>query len=122
MLHRAYEGGVIGAQMTWSGRNFDILTGVSALVLGAWLAGRGESGTATRILIWVWNIAGFALLVNIIVVAVLSMPTRILAFDGPPNSWVATFPFVWLPTVMVTGALFGHILVFRRLMLGQERV
>ena len=31
MLHRAYEQGVIGVQMTWSGRNFDVLSGASAL-------------------------------------------------------------------------------------------
>ncbi len=57
------------------------------------------------------NALGLALLVNIVVVAVRSMPTRLRAFDGPPNAFVATFPYVWLPTVTVAAALFGHVLV-----------
>jgi hypothetical protein len=116
MLHRAYEQGVIGAQMTWSGRNFDVVSGASALLLGFWLWRRGETRTVPRGVVWAWNLLGLGLLVNIVVVAVLSMPTRLRAFDGPPNEWVATFPYVWLPTVMVTAALFGHVLVGRALL------
>jgi hypothetical protein len=116
MLHRAYEQGVIGVQMTWSGRNFDVVTGVSALAFGLWLARPGARADSSRSVIWLWNGIGSALLANIVVVAVLSMPTHFLAFDGPPNAWVATFPYVWLPTVMVMAALFGHVLVARRLL------
>lgn len=115
MLHRAYEEGVVGAQMTWSGRNFDVVSGASALVLALWLRSRGEARPVPRAIVWTWNVLGFALLANIVAVAVLSMPTRLRAFDGPPNEFVATFPYVWLPTVMVTAALFGHLLVARRL-------
>lgn len=116
MLHRAYEQGVIGAQMTWSGRNFDVVSGLSALLLGAWLWSRGEDKPVPRAIVWIWNLLGLGLLANIVVVAVLSMPTRLRAFDGPANNFVATFPYVWLPCVMVTAALFGHLLVARRLM------
>lgn len=115
MLHRAYEQGVIGVQMTWSGRNFDVVTGASALLIGLWLLARGEPRPVPRAVVWTWNVLGLALLANIVVVAVLSMPTRLRAFDGPPNAWVATFPYVWLPAVMVTAALLGHLLVARRL-------
>jgi hypothetical protein len=115
MLHRAYEQGVIGVQMTWSGRNLDVVTGLSALFLGAWLWRRGEKRPAPRAVLWIWNVMGLGLLANIVTVAILSMPTRLRAFDGPPNSFVAEFPFVWLPTVMVTAALFGHLLLARRL-------
>lgn len=121
MLHRAYEQGVIGAQMTWSGRNFDVVTGASALVLALWLRSRGERRPAPRAVVWAWNALGLALLANIVAVAVLSMPTRFRAYDGPPNAWVATFPYVWLPTVMVTAALFGHLLVVRRLIRDRRR-
>lgn len=116
MLHRAYEEGVIGAQMTWSGRNFDVVSGASAVVLALWLRARGPERPTLRAVVWAWNVLGLALLVNIVTIAVLSMPTRLRTFDGPANSFVATFPFVWLPTVMVTAALFGHVLVTRRLL------
>lgn len=115
MLHRAYEQGVIGVQMTWSGRNFDIVTGLSALVLGLWLSRRGEQRPAPRGVIWAWNLLGLGLLINVVTIALLSMPTPMRVFEGPPNVWVASFPYVWLPTVMVMTALLGHLLVARRL-------
>ncbi|WP_437619875.1 hypothetical protein [Sorangium sp. So ce1151] len=31
------------------------------------------------------------------------------------NTWVCCPPFVWLPAVMVMAALFGHVVVARRL-------
>jgi hypothetical protein len=119
MLHRAYEQGVIGVQMTWSGRNFDVVTGLGALVLGLWLWRRGEERPIPSAVIWAWNLLGLGLLVNIVTIAILSMPTPVRAFDGPPNTFVAEFPWVWLPTVMVTAALFGHLLVARRLRSGR---
>src|SRR5581483_8763490 len=38
LMHQAYLEGVMPVQMSYSGRNFDILTGISAGVLGLWLA------------------------------------------------------------------------------------
>jgi hypothetical protein len=116
MLHRAYEQGVIGAQMTWSGRNFDVVTALLALALGLWLWRRGEQQPVPTKLIWAWNLLGLGLLINVVTIAILSMPTPMRVFGGPANVWVATFPYVWLPTVMVMAALFGHLLVTRRLL------
>lgn len=121
MLHRAYEQGVIGVQMTWSGRNFDVVTALLALVLGLWLWRRGEERPVPTKVIWAWNLLGLGLLINIVTIAILSMPTPMRAFEGPANTWVATFPYVWLPTVMVMAALLGHLLVARRLLLDAKR-
>ncbi len=41
------------------------------------------------------------------------------AFGDDPrhvNTWVAHFPFVWLPTVLVVFAAIGHLAVTRRLL------
>jgi hypothetical protein len=65
--------------------------------------------------IWAWNLLGLGLLINIVTIAILSMPTPMRRFEGPANVFVATFPYVWLPTVMVSAALLGHLLVARRL-------
>jgi hypothetical protein len=115
MLHRAAEQGVIGWQMSWSGLNFDVVSGIVGAGLGLWLWQRGEDQPPPRALLWGFNLLGLGLLTNIVTIAVLSMPTPFRAFDGPPNVFVASVPFVWLPTVMVMAALLGHLLLFRRL-------
>ena len=113
MLSALYSAGKIPVQMTFHGANFDILTGISAAAV-AWLASRGYVGRTT---ILIWNLAGLVLLANIVTLAVLSMPGRLQVFnDGPANTIVFGWPFIWLPTWLVIAAWFGHLLVFRKLM------
>ena len=113
LLHRLYQEGVVPVQMTYAGRNFDILTGVTAAVLGAWLLRGGRS----RGLVLTWNLVGFALLANIVTIAILSTPVPFRRFlDGPANLLPSVVPYVWLPTFLVQLALAGHILVFRNLL------
>ena len=105
---------LVPIQMTLEGRNWDIVTGVSAAAV-AWLAAKRQ---APRWLILLWNCVGLALLLNIVVIAILSMPTPLRRFHNQPaNSFIAYFPFIWLPTFLVQLALFGHLLVFRWLRL-----
>ncbi len=112
LMHRAYAEGVMPEQMSYSGLNFDILTGITAiLVAGLLLAGRMP--------LWgvrAWNWMGLLLLVNIVTIAWLSAPTPLRVFlNEPANVWITYPPFVWLPAVMVLTALFGHLVIFRRL-------
>jgi hypothetical protein len=111
VLHRAVEDGVLPVEMSYAGYNFDILSGISALLLGIALWNGRAGARAVRI----WNLLGFLLLANIVTIAVLATP-RFHAF-GPThlNTLVAEPPFVLLPTILVQAALLGHILVFRRL-------
>ena len=101
------------AQMSYSGWNFDIVTGIFAIPV-ALLALRARP---PRALITAWNVVGTALLVNIIAIAVASTPT--FAAFGPDrlNTWVADAPYVLLPCVLVPAAVFGHVLVWRKLSL-----
>lgn len=112
MMHRAWEEGLMPEQMSYSGLNYDILTGITALVVAILLfSGRAPAG-----LVRAWNWLGFALLLNIIVIAILSAPLPFRVFmNEPANVWVTQAPYVWLPAVMVTMALMGHIVIFRRL-------
>jgi hypothetical protein len=108
-MHGMYERGIMPAQMSYSGRNFDIVTGITAIaVAGLLVAGRGG-----RALVAAWNILGLLLLTNIVVVALLSTPR--FAFFGQDrlNVWITYPPFVWLPAVMVASALAGHLVIFR---------
>ncbi|HZI29549.1 MAG TPA: hypothetical protein VFD64_15375 [Gemmatimonadaceae bacterium] len=113
-MHRAYNEGLMPVQMSYSGRNFDIISGVTALVVGFWLATGDRRNW--RPLVFTWNTLGVVLLLNILVVALLSAPTKFRVFmNEPANTWITSAPWVWLPTVMVFAALLGHLLVYRRL-------
>jgi hypothetical protein len=109
LMHRAYLEGVMPVQMSYSGRNYDIATGISAGVLGLWLARR----PLQRWVVMSWNILGFVLLANIVTIAVVSTPVFGWFGREQLNTFVTYPPFVWLPAILVTAALMGHILVWR---------
>lgn len=109
LMHRACSEGVMPYQMSYSGWNFDIVTGITALPV-AWALHRGLGGRRLAI---AWNVLGSLLLLNIVVIAVVSAP--IIGLFGPDqlNTFVMFPPFVWLPGVMVLMAFTGHLLVAR---------
>jgi hypothetical protein len=116
LLDRAYREGLAPIQMTYHGRNFDIITGVTALAVAALLATRRVPRRLVARVVGGWNALGAALLANVVGVAVLSAPTPLRSFHNEPaNVWVTRAPWVWLPTVMVVAAVLGHVLVYRRL-------
>jgi hypothetical protein len=119
-MHQAYNEGLMPVQMSYSGRNFDIITGITALLVGLWLA-TGERRNWRGVVLG-WNVLGVLLLLNILLIALLSAPVPFRRFmNEPANTWVLQAPWVWLPTVMVFAALLGHLLVFRRLRAGDSR-
>ena len=112
VLWRGYKNGAIPVQMTFEGRNFDILIGLTA-PFAAWIYQRTHS-TVFGIL---WNIAGLASLLNVVVIAVLSMPTPIRHFmNDPPNTLLAHFPFIYLPAVLVPAGYIAHFLSIRQIL------
>lgn len=112
LMHRAYVEGLMPKQMSFEGRNLDIFTGITALILGLALRKRN----LPEWLVWAWNLLGLGLLFNVVAVAILSTPVSFRMFhNDPPNVWICDAPFVWLPTVMVVAAFFGHLAVARKL-------
>lgn len=109
-MHQAAVAHVMPNALSFSGRNFDIVTGVTALLLAPLVA----AGRAPRALVVAWNLMGLGFLAVIMFIAVATMPGNPLAGELP-NTWVCYVPFVWLPTVLVPAAIAGHVLVFRRL-------
>jgi hypothetical protein len=93
--------------MTFEGRNFDILAGITAPVI-AWLAFR--DGKINRPLLIIWNVIALGLLINIVTHAILSFPFPFqqIAFDQP-NRAILYFPFAFLPTIIVPIVLFAHL-------------
>jgi len=109
-MQRAYVEGVMPVQMSYSGQNYDIVTGITAGALAAWLIRR----QAPRWMVAAWNALGFILLVNIVTIAIVSTPVFGWFGNQRLNIFVTYPPFVWLPSVLVTAALTGHVLVWRR--------
>lgn len=96
--------------MTFEGRNFDILAGLTA-PLAVWLGFR--AGSLNKTVLWVWNIFSILLLTNIMITAVLSMPTVFQQFGfEQPNVAVYQFPFILLPGIVVPLVLTANIAAF----------
>lgn len=110
-MHRAYTEGLMPVQMSYSGRNFDIVSGITALALALTMM----VTRVPRSIVMAWNVVGLILLANILGVAMLSTP--MFAYFGPDrlNVWVMWMPYTLLPAVMVLAAWAGYLIVFRAL-------
>jgi hypothetical protein len=110
-MHSMYERGIMPVEMTYTGRNFDIVTGATALIVAALVF----VGVGGRRLVAAWNVLGFALLLNVVIVAILATPVFSYFGSEHLNTFVTYVPFVWLPAVMVSAALAGHLIIARAL-------
>ncbi|MBH8569530.1 hypothetical protein KB206_11590 [Microvirga sp. STS02] len=100
--------------MTFEGRNWDILAGLTAPVV-YYFAFRSQQLGRGGLLFW--NILGLASLLNIVVNALLSAPTPLQRFAfEQPNVAILHFPFVWLPGCVVPLVLLAHLAAIRRLL------
>ena len=100
--------------MTFEGRNFDIISGISAPLI--YYFGFVQKQLSNKIII-IWNVLCLMLLFNIVINAVFSapFPFQKFAFDQP-NIAILYFPFNWLPSCVVPIVLFSHIVVIRQLL------
>jgi len=102
--------------LTFEGRNFDILVGLTALPV-AWLCFARRAWPPHVAL--GWNIAGIAILLNIVIHALLSAPTPFQALrTEPPTTIIATLPYIWLPGFLVPLAFSLHAASLRTLGVG----
>ncbi|MDP6041319.1 MAG: hypothetical protein QGG64_22420 [Candidatus Latescibacteria bacterium] len=107
ILFWLYQNGHIPQLMTYEGRNFDILAGITAPMISQ-VAFRG--GYVHKGLLIFWNILTLGLLLNIVTNAILSAPFPFQLFaNEQPNIAVFFFPFTWLPSVIVQIVLFCHL-------------
>jgi len=101
---------LIPKQMTFEGRNWDILVGITAPVVAHFFSGNRKALIA-------WNIICLGLLINIVSIAVLSLPTPVRLFENEPSSSIVTvFPFIFLPGFLVPLAYALHFLSLRKLL------
>lgn len=113
VLHSWADQGVIPVSMSWSGQNLDVVAGVVGPLCAL---GMVLLPTRARAFAWVGNTVCFLFLLNVMRVAILSGPGPLRAFGDPPLMLAAHVPEVWIVSICVAGALFGHLITFRKLL------
>ena len=105
-LFYLYLYNTIPEAMTFEGRNFDILSGLTAPMI--FYFGFVKKNLNKSFLI-AWNFACMLLLLSVVSSAALSLPGRYEQFGFErPNIAVGYFPFLLLPVVLVPLALFAN--------------
>ena len=92
--------------MTFEGRNFDILAGISAPIIGIlWLKRKISASTLI-----IWNIVGLFLILFVFINGILSseLPIQMFAFEQPTIA-INYFPYVLLPATVVPIVIYTHI-------------
>jgi hypothetical protein len=113
----AFEQGKLPIQLTFEGRNFDIISGITAPIVAFLLS----KNLVSRGVVIVWNVVSLGLLINVVATAVLSLPTPFRVFmNEPANRIVAEFPVIWLPGLLVPLAYGLHFLSLRQLLIPKE--
>jgi hypothetical protein len=117
LLWMAFEQGKLPIQLTFEGRNFDIISGITAPIVAFLLS----KNLVSRGVVIVWNVVSLGLLINVVATAVLSLPTPFRVFmNEPANRIVAEFPVIWLPGLLVPLAYGLHFLSLRQLLIPKE--
>jgi hypothetical protein len=100
--------------MTFEGRNFDILAGITCPFIAYFGIAKRK---INKNVVLFWNFACLGLLINIVVNAFLSAPSPLQQFAfEQPNVAILNFPFSWLPTFIVPIVLLGHLTSIRQLL------
>jgi len=92
--------------MTFEGRNFDIIAGITAPII-AFLYWKNKIGRKTLL---VWNGFALAFILFIFINGILSaeLPFQQFGFDQP-NKAMTHFPFILLPATIVPIVIWTHI-------------
>lgn len=99
--------------MTFEGKNFDIIMGISAPLVFYFSYIKNK---LSKIGLLGWNILGVLLVLNIAITGVLSTPIAFQQFAfEQPNIAVLHFPFNLLPALVVPLVLFSHFVSIRKI-------
>jgi hypothetical protein len=118
VLYWLFIGKAVPELMTFEGRNFDIIAGLTAPLVYYFVFVKQTWG---KPLLITWNIISMGLLFNIIINALLSASTPFQQFGfEQPNIAVLHFPFLFLPACIVPLILFSHLASIRQLLLNKS--
>ena len=114
VLFWLFVAGTIPELMTFEGRNFDIIAGITAPFVYYFGYQKTKINRTGKL---IWNILCLVLLFNIVIHAILALPTPLqrLAFDQP-NIAILYLPYVWLASIIVPLVMFSHFATIRQLL------
>ncbi|WP_272148601.1 hypothetical protein [Tenacibaculum aiptasiae] len=93
-------------EMTYKGWNFDIIPGITAILLVVWM----HYKTINRQLLIGWNIIGVCLVLFVFINGVLSQEMLYQRYGyAVPNKGIAYFPIILLAGVIVPVVVYTHI-------------
>jgi hypothetical protein len=99
------------SQVTFEGRNFDVLVGLTAPFV-AFAIARVKLGPRAVI---AWNVLGLAILGNTIFTTITSLPGPAhLDWSGGTFTAFGDWPFVWIPAFLAPLAIFLHTASIRQ--------
>lgn len=106
VLYVLYNYKMIPQLMTFEGRNFDIIMGVTAPFIGWFLI----KGQINKTMLLIWNFIGLFFVLFILVNGILSaeLPFQQFGFEQP-NRGINYFPFILLPATVVPIVIWTHI-------------
>jgi hypothetical protein len=108
---RFHQEGVAPIQVTFEGRNFDGLVGLTAPIVATGIA-FGWFGPRLTI---VWNLFGLAILANAIGTVATSSPGPLhLDWPGEPFTAIASWPIIWIPALLAPIGIFLHVVSIRQ--------
>jgi hypothetical protein len=106
---------IVPIQVTFLGKNFDIVAGITAPII-AFVAYKG--GRYYPKLALVWNLVGLGLLVNKLIISLLSSPVWFGYFtNSPSNTIIGYYPYIWIPGFVVPMAFFLHLASIRQILI-----
>ena len=109
VLHRWVADGTIPIEMTWTGQNWDIVSGIVALAAAPF-------ANRSRGVAWTANIVGIVLLANVTRVALFCAPLPFGWKVTPPLLVALNLPYALIGPVCVGGAIASHIILTRALL------
>jgi len=106
-----YASGGAPEQVTFEGRNFDVIVGLTAPFVAFAIARLNlKPGVVIA-----WNVLGILILSNTIVTTLSSMPGPLhINWPGMPFTAFAAWPFVWVPAFLAPLAIFIHVFSIRQ--------
>lgn len=108
VLHQWARQGTIPMVVTWTGYNWDILTGIFALLIV-------PIASKSRRAVWIFNICGLILLINLLVVW-LATALELSGWYGQPSLKLAYHtPYFLIFPIYFAGIFAGHIVLTRAL-------